>query len=159
MFQAKYKPAINTMKKNSDSDSLAPSSENLSEAMSGHVTSEGLKKKGKIFFLKKILLQKKDDTDKLLNVKPDTDFELVNIQQSDVDKVAAPLNGPVNLRKPFDYKRWVTNSERIDVYRQDQRSLHEIIEAGGFLFQNARGWYSGGSCARFEKRVFICINL
>ena len=96
------------------------------------VVSEDLKKKGKTSIFKKIFSQKKEGTDKALNVNSDNDFELVTIQQSDVDNIAAPEHGPVRLRKPFDYKRWVTNSEEIVVYRQDQRSLQEIIDAGGF---------------------------
>ncbi|AIA46964.1 RHS repeat-associated core domain-containing protein [Serratia sp. FS14] len=128
----KQVPAPSHQQSIADSGSLATAAENLSEATSGQATSEGLKKKGKISIFQKIFSPKKKDADNAFSVNPDDDFEPVNIKQSDVDKVAAPVNGPVSLRKPFDYKRWVTNSEEIVVYRQDQRSLNEIIDAGGF---------------------------
>lgn len=42
------------------------------------------------------------------------------------------MHGPFDLEKRFSAKRWVTNKEPIMVYRQDNRSLDEIIAAGGF---------------------------
>ncbi|TCT27931.1 insecticidal toxin complex protein TccC [Providencia alcalifaciens] len=104
----------------------------IPEEIPQHVSPEDVKRTGRIPFFKKFFLQKKRDTDKALSVAPDKDFEPVNISQSDVDRGAAPLHGPVNLRKPFDHKRWVTNDKEIVVYRQDNRSLDEIINAGGF---------------------------
>ena len=115
-----------------DSGSLATAAKNTPDAVPERVTSGSVKKTGKISFFKKIFSKKKQDEKKVLDSDPDKDFETVNIRQSDVDKVAMPVNGPVNLRKPFDHKRWVTNAEEIFVYRQDQRPLDEIINAGGF---------------------------
>lgn len=45
------------------------------------------------------------------------------------------MHGPFNLDKRFSAKRWITNKEPIIVYRQDNRSLDEIIAAGGFYPQ------------------------
>ncbi len=61
-------------------------------------------------------------------VVTEDDFVAVNI----VVNSGAPVQGPVNLKKPFDAKRWTMNRDPMIVYRQDNRGIEEIISAGGF---------------------------
>ncbi len=56
------------------------------------------------------------------------DFVAVNI----VVNSGAPVHGPVNLKKPFDAKRWTMNRDPMIVYRQDNRGIEEVVGAGGF---------------------------
>ncbi|MBT9429960.1 enterotoxin A family protein [Candidatus Symbiopectobacterium endolongispinus] len=74
--------------------------------------------------------RQKYKSDSLINLQstPDDNFIPVNI----IGNEDNPQHGPVNLKKRFDAKRWVTNEKEIIVYRQDNRSLNEIIEQGGF---------------------------
>jgi insecticidal toxin complex protein TccC len=63
-----------------------------------------------------------------VSVVTEDDFVAVNIASNG----GAPVHGPVNLKKPFDAKRWTMNRQSMIVYRQDNRGIEEIISAGGF---------------------------
>lgn len=64
----------------------------------------------------------------------DADFTLLSLTNDGTK----PPHGPIHLERPFDCKRWVLNSGRIIVYRQDNRELEEIKTAGGFHPRNLR---------------------
>jgi len=62
------------------------------------------------------------------HIEMHTDFTPVDIKRT----WAESMHGPFDVDKRFSAKRWVTNKEPIMVYRQDNRSLDEVIAAGGF---------------------------
>jgi len=61
-------------------------------------------------------------------VVTEDDFVAVNI----VVNSGAPVHGPVNLKRPFDARRWTMNRDPMIVYRQDNRGIEEVVNAGGF---------------------------
>ncbi|MGL6000540.1 MAG: scabin-related ADP-ribosyltransferase [Plesiomonas sp.] len=65
------------------------------------------------------------------HIEMHTDFTPVDLKRV----WSESMHGPFNLDKRFTANRWITNKNAIMVYRQDNRSLDEIIAAGGFYPQ------------------------
>ncbi|WP_156484931.1 hypothetical protein [Erwinia sp. ErVv1] len=68
------------------------------------------------------------------HIEMHTDFTPVDLKRT----WAESMHGPFDVDKRFSAKRWVTNKEPIMVYRQDNRSLDEVIAAGGFYPQKEK---------------------
>lgn len=68
------------------------------------------------------------------HIEMHTDFTPVDLKRT----WAESMHGPFDVDKRFSAKRWGTNKEPIMVYRQDNRSLDEVIAAGGFYPQKEK---------------------